>query len=78
MCTYSITFKDSLIDRVKPAFVDEEAIMSWMQQQMEVILIQLATQIEDKHIEKGMSRRLRGIAHAPKNFDYKAELANRY
>lgn len=78
MCTYKITFKDTLIDRVRPAFVDNYEIASWMQQQLEVILLQLAAQMEGKSAEQGLSQRLRGIAHAPKDFDYKAELANRY
>ena len=78
MCTYKITVKDTLIDRVRPAFVDNHEIASWMQQQLEVILLQLAAQMEGRSAERGLSQRLRGIAHAPKDFDYKAELANRY
>ena len=78
MCTYKITVKDTLIDRVRPAFVDNHEIAKWMQQQLEVILLQLAAQMEGKNAERGLSQRLRGIAHAPKDFDYKAELANRY
>ena len=78
MCNYNIAIKDALIERVRPAFADNHEITSWMQQQMEIMLIQLASQLDSKRPVSGLSRRLRGIAHAPKDFDYKAELANRY
>ena len=50
-----------------------------MQQQMELLLIQYAANLKRKE-KKGqsLSSRLRGIASAPKDFDYKEELANRY
>ena len=70
MCTYKITVKDTLIDRVRPAFVDNHEIAKWMQQQLEVILLQLAAQMEGKNAERGLSQRLRGIAHAPKDFPF--------
>ncbi len=42
------------------------------------MLIQLASQLDSKRPMSGLFRRLRGIAHAPIDFDYKTELANRY
>lgn len=78
MCTYKITIDDALLERARPAIGQDTDVTKWMQQQMEVILLQMAAQIDVANSEKGLSRRLRGIAHAPKDFDYKAELANRY
>lgn len=47
-----------------------------MQQQMELLLIQYATSLKKKESKgKSFSSRLRGIATAPKDFDYKEELA---
>ena len=42
MCTYKITIDDALLERVRPAFADNEEIGSWMQSQIEMILGQLA------------------------------------
>ncbi len=79
MCTYNISISDSVIDGVRPAFADEDALSRWLQQQMELLLIQYATTLKRKNTDgKSISSRLRGIATAPKDFDYKEELANRY
>ena len=42
MCTYKISIDDALLERVRPAFADNEEIGSWMQSQIEMILDQLA------------------------------------
>lgn len=42
MCTYKISIDDALLERVRPAFADNEEIGSWMQSQIEMILGQLA------------------------------------
>ena len=79
MCTYNISISDAVIDGVRPAFADDEALSRWLQQQMELLLIQYATSLKRKNTEgKSLSSRLRGIATAPKDFDYKEELTNRY
>ena len=79
MCTYNISISDAVIDDVRPAFADDEALSRWLQQQMELLLIQYATRLKRKDTEgKSLSSRLRGIATAPKDFDYKEELANRF
>ena len=79
MCTYSISVDDTLMERVRPAFSDNEAIEAWMQSQMDILLMQLAESLTRKPKEKvSLSSRLRGIAHAPKDFDYKHELASRF
>jgi predicted metal-dependent hydrolase len=79
MCTYNISISDAVIDVVRPAFADDAALSRWLQQQIELLLIQYATSLKRKETEgKSLSSRLRGIATAPKDFDYKEELANRY
>ena len=78
MCTYSLSFNDALMERVRLAFPNEEAVMQWMQQQMDMMLLNLVAQ-QEKNIKgkEGLSMRLRGIISLPEDFDYKEELANR-
>ena len=79
MCTYNISISDEVMDDVRPAFADEDSLSRWLQQQMELLLIQYATSLKRKDSKgKSLSSRLRGIATAPKDFDYKEELENRY
>ena len=79
MCTYNISISDAVIDGVRPAFADDDALSRWLQQQIELLLIQYATNLKRADSDgKSLSSRLRGIATAPKDFDYKEELANRY
>ena len=78
MCTYTISINDTIIDKVRPAFADEDALSNWMQQQMELMLVRYAAGLEQtKKNKEPLSMRLRGIANAPKDFDYKQELSNR-
>ena len=79
MCTYNISIDDTLIERVRPAFTDNAAICAWMQSQVEILLWQMVKDNPHKAAPTmKLSQRLRGIAHAPADFDYKKELANRY
>ena len=79
MCTYNISISDAVVEDVRPAFADDDSLSQWLQQQMELLLIQYATSLKRKKSEgKSLSSRLRGIATAPKDFDYKKELENRY
>lgn len=53
MCTYNISVDDSVLERVKPALPNDEAVEAWMQSQMGILLLRLAdslslnTQSED-------------------------------
>ena len=79
MCIYNISISDAVIEDVRPAFADDDSLSRWLQQQMELLLIQYATSLKRKKSEgKSLSSHLRGIATAPKDFDYKEELENRY
>lgn len=79
MCTYNISINDSLVEAIRPAFADELAFEQWLQRQMDIIIIEFATkqQVLSKS-KRPLSKRLRGIAKTPENFDYKEELATRY
>ena len=78
MCTYTISINDTIIDKVRPAFADEDALSNWMQQQMELMLVRYAAGLDqNQRNNEPLSMRLRGIANAPKDFDYKQELSNR-
>lgn len=79
MCTYSISVDDTLMEQVRPAFADNDAVGVWMQSQIETLLFQMATEMQYSNVHKvKLSKRLRGIAHAPEGFDYKQELATRF
>ena len=79
MCTYNISVNDTVIETIRPAFADEKALEQWLQRQMDMILIEFAAKQKASVARKQpLSQRLRGIATAPKDFDYKEELANRY
>lgn len=79
MCTYNLSINDSVMESIRPAFASEEALSRWMQEQMEQLMLQYVANLKSKESGKAsLSSRLRGIASAPKDFDYKQELANRY
>ena len=42
MCTYQISINDSLMEKVRPAIADGVEEAAWIQQQVEMLLIQLA------------------------------------
>jgi hypothetical protein len=78
MCTYSISVDDTILERVKPVLPDDKAVEAWMQSQVDILLLQLAeTLSHQSKAQVSLSSRLRGIAQAPRDFDYKQELANR-
>lgn len=48
MCTYSISVDDDVLEKVRPALPDNEAVEAWMQSQMDVLLLQLADSLSGK------------------------------
>ena len=79
MYTYRISVDETLIERALPAFEDKKAVRGWMQSQIESILIQMASSHARKPAAQKLSQRLRGIAaQAPRDFDYKKELEQRF
>ena len=39
MCSYNITLNDTLVEKVRPSFADDNALQHWLQQQMEEVLL---------------------------------------
>jgi hypothetical protein len=67
------------MEAIRPAFSDEKAFEQWLQRQMDMIIVEfVAKQKTSIKRKQPLSQRLRGIAVAPKDFDYKEELANRF
>ena len=44
MCTRTIRINDTLIEQVRPIFPDDEALQTWLEQQLEADLIQFAAE----------------------------------
>lgn len=78
MCTYSITVDDEVLEKVKPLIPNDGAVEAWMQTQVDLLLLRLADGLSHQPKTTSLSSRLRGIARAPRDFDYKQELANRF
>ena len=39
MCSYTITLDDTIVEKVRPSFADDQALTLWLQQQMEELLL---------------------------------------
>ena len=79
MCTRAFTFDDKLISDASRRFGSEDTLNQWMQQQLEMMLLQVVAH-SDSRPAGGLrlSQRLRGVAKAPVGFDYKKELETRF
>ncbi len=49
MCSYNITLSDTLVEKVRPSFADDNALQLWLQQQMEELLLNLYIRQETKN-----------------------------
>ena len=50
MCSYNITLSDTLVEKVRPSFADDNALQLWLQQQVEELLLDYyAAQLEAKN-----------------------------
>ena len=66
------------MEKVRPSItrgMDEE---SWVQLQVDALFRKLAVKSVSETKPAMLSQRLRGIGTAPKGFDYKKELENRF
>lgn len=63
MCIYNITVNDTLIERARPAIGADKDISQWMQQQVEAILIRLASM--SQHNDEPYSPDLEAILAMP-------------
>ena len=76
MCRYNIAIDDSVMERVRPSITKGMEEAAWVQLQVEKLFSQMA--VRTKAPKKSLSQRLRGIGHAPEDFDYKKELQERF
>lgn len=44
MCTLNITLNDALMERIRPSFASQQAIMAYAQKQLEEIFVRFAEQ----------------------------------
>ena len=49
MCSYNITLDETLVDKIRPSFADDEALELWIQQQLEELLLNLYLRQETKN-----------------------------
>lgn len=61
MCTFNFSISDMAIDRIRPAFKDDIAMHAWLQDQLEILVMQFneTSQGEKKHTHS--LSHLRGI-----------------
>lgn len=80
MCTYKLTFNDSLVEGAKRSFPNQEAITSWMEQQVERMLRQISVKEEgsNKALRQiSVSDRIKALSAVPASSadeDYKDEM----
>jgi len=79
MCKYSIAIDDAVMEEVRPTIAEGMEEDAWVQMQVQTLFAKMAENARNKKKnELKLSQRLRGIGHAPKDFDYKKELENRF
>ena len=55
MCNYNISVDNSIVDRIRPAFKDDNAINDWMQGLVVELMTQKAQSLEGENQLKQMS-----------------------
>jgi hypothetical protein len=79
MCKYSIAIDDAVMEEVRPTIAEGMEENAWVQMQVQTLFAKMAENARNKkRNDLRLSQRLRGIGHAPKDFDYKKELENRF
>lgn len=78
MCKYNIAIDDAVMEKVRPTITEGMDENAWVQQQVEKLFSKIAESVSLKGHSMRLSQRLRGIGHAPKDFDYKKELEERF
>ena len=69
MCTYTFTFDDKLVERVRPAFRDDVAISEWLQSKIEGLFRQVAKKMDKKQNADSASERIMQIGSLQANWD---------
>ena len=79
MCTYNVIIDDDIMKVVRPSITSGMDESKWVQLQVEALFSQIAAETKShRPKELTLSQRLRGIGKAPKGFDYKKELEERF
>ena len=79
MCKYNIAIDDAVMEEVRPSITNGMDEAAWVQMQVDMLFKKLAETTKTKKKDGlRLSQRLRGIGHAPKDFDYKKELEDRF
>lgn len=69
MCTYTFTFDDKLVERVRPAFRDDSAISEWLQSKIEGLFRQVAKKMDKKQNADSANERIFQISSLKANWD---------
>ncbi len=79
MCKYNVAIDDAVMRDVRPTITEGMDEDAWVQLQVEALFSRMAEDARNKKKNSlRLSQRLRGIGHAPKDFDYKKELEDRF
>lgn len=78
MCKYSILIDDVVMEKVRPSITKGMNEEAWVQEQVEILFSKMAESVSLNDHSLRLSQRLRGIGHAPKDFNYKRELEGRF
>lgn len=52
MCTFNLKIEDSVVDKIRPAFKDDSAMQEWMQQQLDMLVVQYVQRMPQRLQEK--------------------------
>ena len=75
----NIAIDEAVMEEVRPSITEGMEENAWVQLQVEMLFSRMAAKAKMvKPHQQMLSKRLRGIAHAPKDFDYKKELEERF
>ena len=79
MCNFNVAIDDAIMEVVRPTITEGMEESAWVQMQVQTLFAKMAENAKrSKKDGLSLSQRLRGIGHAPKDFDYKNELENRF
>ena len=79
MCNFIVAIDDAIMEIVRPTITEGMEESAWVQMQVQTLFTKMAENAKrSKKDGLSLSQRLRGIGHAPKDFDYKKELENRF
>jgi hypothetical protein len=78
MCKYNVAIDDAVMRDVRPTITEGMDEDAWVQLQVKTLFAKMAEEARSKKKGLSLSQRLRGIGHAPKDFDYKKELEDRF